>query len=130
MSNLQPFQWPVPENMEVVTRSGEKVTQLTKFDTVMGENIVGVLEGMLYSWNMDGILKATLGRGGCDLFLRPIPRERWVVVVERNGSNWVAAIEESEKNAELSQEKILNVYPDSRVSIHKITLPLPKPPKP
>lgn len=123
MSNLQPFQYPVPEGFEVVTRSGEKVTQLTKFECNNIYPVIGVLSNnLIQSWTHEGFCSDQVPQNN-DLLIRPIPRERWVVVVERAGSNWAAGIEESEKNAELSQEKMLNIYPDSRASIHKITLP-------
>lgn len=123
MSNLQPLQFPIPEGFEVVTRSGEKVTQLTKFDTVSHLSLRGVLGKSIESWVENGKWNQVDAHSDYDLFLRPIPRERWVVVVQRNESNWAGPISSSEESAEISKENMQIAYPDAKVSIHKITLP-------
>lgn len=122
MSNLQPFQFPIPEGYEVVTRSGEKVTQLTKFECDSITPYRGVFNGAVQSWHKHGEY-AYNNECERDLFLRPIPRERWVVVVDRNSHVWAASVNEYDSEADISKEHTQMAYPDAKVSIHKITLP-------
>lgn len=85
--DLLPFQWPVPDGMEVVTRDGIKVEQLRRFEA---ENedfpILGVLGGVIEGWTIDGLYApdASNNSGSFDLFLRPIERKVWVVEWPKN----------------------------------------------
>jgi hypothetical protein len=58
----------------VVTRYGEPVTQITKFDIYGTHVLRGVLEGQLVSWCDNGRYYSS-GEGHCDLFMGPLEIE-------------------------------------------------------
>lgn len=75
------FQFPVPPGMEVVTRDGRKVEQLTEFKGVTYP-YAGVIVGeeIIRSWPIDGRYSDEKEvKHDLDLFLRPIERKVWVV---------------------------------------------------
>jgi hypothetical protein len=80
-----PFRNPVPNGMEVVTRDGRKVEQLTEFkgliDPYSNYPYIGVVNGMAMMWNLNGMEKDA-EPSSLDLFLRPIERKVWVVEYE------------------------------------------------
>ena len=59
----------------VCTRDGREVTQLHKFDGVT-YGLVGVIQGQLYTWSVDG--KADTGSHR-DLCMAPVKKTGWVV---------------------------------------------------
>ena len=72
-SNQIPFTWPVPENMQVVTRDGREVTQLVKFECTSPYPFNGIIKGEennVSNWAKNGeYLELRQGDKG-DLFLR------------------------------------------------------------
>ena len=80
-----PFQFPIPNGSEVVTRDGRKVEQLTEFkgliDPYSNYPYIGVVNGMAMMWNLNGMEKDA-EPSSLDLFLRPIERKVWVVEYE------------------------------------------------
>ena len=70
---LLPFTWPVPENMQVVTRDGREVTQLVKFECTSPYPFNGIIKGEennVSNWAKNGeYLELRQGDKG-DLFLR------------------------------------------------------------
>lgn len=74
--DLLPFEWPVPEGMEVVTRDGRKVEQLVMMDGIT-DPLLGVIDGVLHRWNKSGSMGNI--HVGNDLFLRRKDRKVWVV---------------------------------------------------
>lgn len=74
---MHPFEWPVPDGYEVVTRDGRKVEQLHKFSGVKFP-VIGVMDGRLESWKDNGSYNG-LEDNASDLFLRPIEKKVWVV---------------------------------------------------
>lgn len=67
---LQPFQWPVPEGMKVVTRDGETPDELKKFETSKEPNsLFGVIDGVVESWYDNGKYDLTDQICSLDLFL-------------------------------------------------------------
>ena len=59
----------------VCTRDGREVTQLHKFDGVT-YGLVGVIQGQLYTWSVDGVADT----GSCrDLCMAPVKKTGWVV---------------------------------------------------
>lgn len=80
--DLLPFEYPVKEGYEVVTRDGRKVEQLTRFDAKEEDfPLIGVLGGLVESWTFDGLYSpnASNYNGSSDLFLRRKEKKVWVV---------------------------------------------------
>jgi hypothetical protein len=86
---LLPFEWPVPDGMEVVTRDGRDVTQLVKFECSTIFPFWGVLDNEVDSWQIDGGTEYD-EESTNDLFLRPAPPEMvtlWMLLYPNgNGS--------------------------------------------
>ncbi|UXO94108.1 hypothetical protein Pan5_66 [Pseudanabaena phage Pan5] len=74
--DLLPFQWPIPDGMDVVTRDGREVEQLKHFD-FEGGRIIGVAGDTMVTSNKYGI--NTFGSTHSDLFLRWKEKKVWVV---------------------------------------------------
>ena len=76
--DLLPFQWPIPDGMEVVTRDGRKVEQLVRFEN-LAYSYVGVIEGEMEveCWIETGEWFGTGNEN--DLFLRRKEKKVWVV---------------------------------------------------
>lgn len=78
--DLLPFQWPIPEGMEVVTRDGRKVEQLTNFEAKEEDfPLIGVLGDRIEGWTLDGLYSAGTVDVRNDLFLRRVEKKVWVV---------------------------------------------------
>lgn len=75
--DLLPFQWPVKEGYEVVTRDGRKV-QVYEFKGAL-KPIIGLVEGNgeVDTWPYDG--KFAEYESFSDLFLRRVEKKVWVV---------------------------------------------------
>lgn len=77
--DVLPFQWPIPDGMEVVTRDGRKVEQLVMFKNVDYKTyypFMGVCDKKIVSWDKDGTKQ---GASEYDLFLRRKEKKVWVV---------------------------------------------------
>lgn len=89
---LLPFQWPIPDGMDVVTRDGRKVGQLVKMESGQSDktkveeqlrSLVGVLDGQIHTWFSHGncarCYDGTQHSYESDLFLRRKEKKVWVV---------------------------------------------------
>ena len=90
----------------VCTRDGREVTQLHKFDGVT-YGLVGVIQGQLYTWSVDG--KADTGSHR-DLCMAPVKKTGWVAMYSKA---YVSGMYESESDA-------LQKAPEA-LSYHEIT---------
>ena len=83
--NLKPFDLEKALAGEpVVTRDGQEVTQLKKFD-VDGEPLVGVHDGTIETWEIDGSYINHTQESLLDLFMAPVEKVVWVNVYEKDG---------------------------------------------
>jgi hypothetical protein len=71
-----PFEFPVKEGYEVVTRDGRKVEQLVMMDGIT-DPLLGVIDGVLHRWDKSGSMGNI--HVGNDLFLRRKEKKVWVV---------------------------------------------------
>jgi hypothetical protein len=72
-TKIIPFDWEIYNNnrekYKVVTHNGNEVTQLTKFENVHNEPLVGVLENRTNKWLLNGFNYREVN-GGYDLQLQ------------------------------------------------------------
>jgi len=96
-----PFEWPLPDGYEVVTRDGRKVTQLVKFDCTKKALIGGVLDGDLFTWYENGSYNNS-GESIVDLSLRKIAPEMvtvWLNYYGDGGGHAHPTEEQADKSA-------------------------------
>ena len=62
---------------KVVTRDGDEVTQLHKFDAVDEYCLIGVVNGTIQSWAIDGSYWSDVGSSTRDLFIAVEPERMW-----------------------------------------------------
>lgn len=77
--DLLPFQWPIPEGMEAVTRDGREVEQLVRFDMKNVYPIFGVINNNVFRWSNKGYFICQENQDKRDLFLRRKEKKVWVV---------------------------------------------------
>lgn len=100
--DLLPFQWPLPEGMEAVTRDGRKVGQLARFEVVDNDYypVCGALDKEVQQWTINGKYY-TEGDNDRDLFLRRVEKKVWVVEWKAHngisGKNYFDTINEAEE---------------------------------
>lgn len=91
--DLLPFQWPIPDGMEAVSRDGRKVEQLVMMDGIT-DPLLGVIDGVLHRWNKSGSMGNI--HVGNDLFLRRKDRKVWVV--EHKSENALMAMYSNQRS--------------------------------
>lgn len=65
----------------VVTRDGRPVTQLTLFAVNQDEPLVGICEGTIKRWYINGdYVPGSNGKSPQDLIMAPVKREGWIIV--------------------------------------------------
>lgn len=70
----------------VVTRHGDNVTQLVKFDAIRSTFIlVGVVDGVIFMWDEEGRYGPN-DNSHFDLFMAPVKREGWINLYNRGAS--------------------------------------------
>ena len=67
----------------VITRAGEPVEQLHKFDTIENDCIFGVVEGEVYSWRIGGEFYKE-GESDKDLFMVIKKHRGWINIYRGN----------------------------------------------
>jgi hypothetical protein len=71
----------------VITRNGDEVYELVKFDSLKNYPIVGVIGNLLYRWTIDGKeFSHHSGKSSLDLFMKPKENALWVNVYKDNGT--------------------------------------------
>ena len=85
----------------VITRDGQEVTQLVKLDGVKhNENVVGVFDGEIHFWTIEGKFDNRLKETPFDLFMKPKENAIWVnVYKDHNGKLFAGCSYDSEKEA-------------------------------
>lgn len=71
----------------VCTRSGKDVTQLTKFDTHENYPIVGVVDGCVKCWTIDGEYFDYSAKKPHDLFMKSKENAIWANVLKNRDGN-------------------------------------------
>jgi hypothetical protein len=93
---------------KVVTRGGDEVTQLSKFETDSYYCLYGVVNGIVEDWTIDGKYRLETPECSKDLFIAVEPQRIWVnVYKDANGDLWVGscfATFESAQNYATNQE--------------------------
>lgn len=116
-SNQIPFTWPVPENMQVVTRDGREVTQLVKFECTSPypfNGIITVEDNYVANWEVHGKFYEGRESKG-DLFLR----EKSPEIVEA----WYC---HKENHQEITlNEKTAQEYRNFGYTVRSISFPKP-----
>jgi hypothetical protein len=82
----------------VVTRSGQPVTQLTKFSFIKVEySVYGVIDGKIHRWVRSGQYDLDVENNDLDLFMAE--PEKWVNVYWSINANWLGGPYPSEEIA-------------------------------
>jgi hypothetical protein len=69
----------------VITRNGDEVYELVKFDSTHSYPIAGIVDGLLHRWTIDGKeFSHHSGESSLDLFMKPKENAIWVNVYKRN----------------------------------------------
>ena len=87
---------------KVVTRDGREVTELTKFDIPGPYPVLGVVEGVISNWTIDGSFLPPFEENR-DLFLAVEPQSIWVNVYKSNDGDLHLGISHNTK-----EEAIIN----------------------
>lgn len=97
---LLPFEYPVKEGYEVVTRDGRKAEQLTRFDGVSGNSpLCGVIDKVIEFWTENGKFLSSGEKSNADLFLRRVEKKVWVVEGKDHAGDFFQSICSSLKDA-------------------------------
>lgn len=109
-----PFDWEEYNNnrdkYKVVTHNGDEVTQLTKFENVHNEPLVGILENRTNKWLLNGFHDREVN-GGYDLQLQYEEEvvESWVnLLKDENGRIVVSVIYPTKFSAERIGDRFSN----------------------
>lgn len=87
----------------VITKEGKEVTQLTYFDTIERHCLYGVVDGEVYSWNIDGKIFIDP-----DLFMAPKIKKRWVNLYHTETGHVICSVP-FESNFESNCQAICNI---------------------
>ena len=89
--NLEKFDLEkVIHGAKVVTREGDEVTQLSKFETDSDYCLYGVVNGVVKDWTIDGKYRLETPECSKDLFIVGKVESIWVnVYKDANGYFWV-----------------------------------------
>lgn len=95
----------------VVTRDGNEVTQLHKFDADEDECLIGVSKGKILSWNTNGIYFNLLLESSQDLFIAVEPQVIYANVFEGKNGLFVAPQHfKDKKTAVINKNNFEGVY--------------------
>lgn len=93
----------------VCTRDGREVTQLHKFDGVT-YGLVGVIQGQLYTWSVDGVADT----GSCrDLCMAPVKKTGWVAryaYMNIGGAYVAGTIYDTEEEVKLGESEAISYH--------------------
>jgi len=89
----------------IITKDGQKVTELTRFSLTQKNCLIGVIDKTLYSWTIDGKFTSR-DESGMDLFMAPESKFLWINLwqqLHENG-NYKTTVHTREDLADLEIE--------------------------
>ena len=104
---------------KVITREGNEVTQLTKFENVRQdvEPLRGVVESIVCTWSIDGRFYKDGEDHRRDLFMGPQTREGWINIYPTEDNTYTASISDAHATKEIA-DKTCN--PSRRIACIRI----------
>jgi hypothetical protein len=91
---------------KVVTRDGEKVTQLTKFEARTDYPLRGVIGDKLNDWSIEGVYYLNLGKNKNDLFLLPEVKTCYLNIYQlKSNGDFSVTLHDSHEEAVVNWQK-------------------------